>query len=272
MTYDARERSLADGQPLRLYLFTRGVRRWTYSGTDRDIVHLDETYKGLRGGIGDNGVRQTGQAAPDAFKLTAPADLEVAQLYRGAPPSVPVSLTVFALHAGLADYVVIWAGEVRSVRWPALDRCEVSCSPLTSRMEMQGLRLSFERGCPHGLGTPACGVALGAHRIDASVQALDGASVSNDAMASHPAGHFTGGYVEWDIGGGEYDRRGIEQHSGAVLYLLGGTTGLKQGQALRVYPGCRQTTAGCKAFDNLPNYGGIPHLAGESPFDGRNVF
>ena len=272
MTYDDRERSLSDGQPVRLYQFARGVLRWTYNSSDRDIVHLGQTYKALRGGISDNGVRQTGQSSPDTLKLTAAADLEVAQLYRSTAPSAPVSLTMYALHYGLEEYLVIWAGEVRTVRWPALDRCEITCAPLTERVGMQGLRLGWERNCPHALYSPPCGVNRELYRIESSVQALDGISISNGLFATYADGHFTGGYVEWGIGGSEYDRRGVEQHSGSLLYLLGGTAGLVGRQVIRVYPGCQQTTAACKAFDNLANYGGIPHLAGESPFDGRNVF
>ncbi|NHN78558.1 DUF2163 domain-containing protein [Azotobacter chroococcum] len=272
MTYDASERSLADGRPIRLYQFTRGTLAWRYASADRDIVHGTQTFTALRGGIADSGVRQTGQTSPDTLKLTAPADLEVAQLYRGAAPSAAVSLTVFARHYGVDDYLVIWAGEIRSVRWPALDRCEIQCSPLTERMEMQGLRLGWERNCPHALYSLACGVNRDLYRIESSIQSMDGASLSNGAFAAQPDGYFTGGLVEWAIGGGEYERRGIEQHAGSSLTLLGGTSGLMLNQAIRVYPGCAQTTAACTVFNNLPNYGGIPHLAGESPFDGNNYF
>lgn len=272
MSFDSSERSLADGEPIRLYQFSRGVLRWNYTSADRDIDHLNQVFKSLRGSIGDGGIRQTGQTAPDTLKLTAPADIEVAQLYRGMPPSSSVGLTVFARHYEVDAYLVIWAGEIRSVRWPALDRCEITASPLTERLEMQGLRLGWERGCPHALYSLACGVNRDLYRVDATVQDLDGASISNGAFEAYPAGYFTGGYIEWAISGGEYEQRGIEQHTGSTLSLLGGSAGLQAGQAVRVYPGCRQTVASCKSFNNLPNYGGIPHLAGESPFDGRNVF
>ncbi len=273
MTYDLTERSAAAARPVRLYRFTRGTLAWRYCSADRDIVHQAQTFKALRGGIKDGGIRQTGQGSPDLLKLTAPADLEVAQLYRGAAPSSPIQLTVFARHYGVDDYLVIWSGEIRSVKWPALDRCEISCSPLTERMEMQGLRLGWERNCPHALYSTACGVDMNLYRVESTVQGMDGASISNGAFAAYPAGHFTGGLVEWSIGGGEYERRGIEAHSGSTLTLLGGSGGLGLSQVIRVYPGCAQTVASCKnRFDNLANYGGIPHLAGKSPWDGSNVF
>jgi uncharacterized phage protein (TIGR02218 family) len=272
MTFDAAERASASGRPVRLYEFRRGVLRWAYASGDRDIEHNNQLYRALRGGISDSGIRQTGQTSPDMLKLTAPADLDVAQLYRAAAPSSPVQLTVFARHYGVDDYLVIWAGEIRGVRWPALDRCEISCSPLTERMNMQGLRLGWERNCPHALYSLACGVDSNLHRVAITVQALDGVSISSAELSGYPLGRFTGGLVEWPVGAGEYDRRGIEAHTAGGLQLLGGSDGLAVGSAVRVYPGCAQTVASCKVFNNLPQYGGIPHLSGKSPWDGSNVF
>jgi uncharacterized phage protein (TIGR02218 family) len=183
-----------------------------------------------------------------------------------------VSVTVFGLHESLADYVVLWSGSVRSVKWPRIDRCVISCATLAASLESTGLRLSWDRACPHALYTVACGVDAAAWRVTSSVQSMDGASVTNGGLAAYPAGYFTGGYVEWSLPGGEPERRGIERHADGTLHLLGGTAGIAPGAALNVYPGCAQTTTACKAFGNLANFGGIPHLAGVSPFDGNNHF
>lgn len=272
MSFDTAERSLAEGAPLRLYQFSRGTLAWHYASGDRDVTHHARVFETVRGGITDDGIRQTGQSQPDQLVITAPADLEVAQLYRGAPPSSEVALTVFARHAGVNDYLVAWSGGVRSVRWPRLDRCAITCAPLSTRMDMVGLRLAWERGCPHALYSAACGVSAALWRVESTVQSMDGAAISNGTFAAYPEGYFSGGYLEWSIGGGEYDRRGIERHTGSTLTLLGGSAGIALGAAVRAYPGCKQTTTSCKAFANLPNFGGIPHLAGTSPFDGNNPY
>ena len=47
---------------------------------------------------------------------------------------------------------------------------------------------------------------------------------------------------------------------------------LEIGSEITLYPSCDRTTTGCNLFDNLPNYGGFPHLPGKSPFDGSQVF
>lgn len=72
--------------------------------------------------------------------------------------------------------------------------------------------------------------------------------------------------------GAYHERRGVSVHAGASLTLIGGTLGIPAGIAVNLYPGCRQTAPGCKAFSNYDNFGGIPNLPGVSPFDGRNIF
>lgn len=273
MSFSSREQSLAAGQPLRLYQFSRGVIRWSYNSSDRNITHLNQTFRTLPGGISDDGIRQSGEAQVDLLKITAQADLDVASLYRNVPPSGEVALTIFDLHYGDTDYVVSWVGSIQSVSWPEPDRCQLLCQPLSARMSMQGLRQGWERACHRSLYDPGCKVDRNLYRINTSILSLTGAAISNGVFASYPAGYFTAGWVEWGIGSGEYDRRGIERHAGSDLVLLGGTAGLSPGQALRVYPGCDQTITTCAArFNNHLNYGGIWHLPGRSPFDGNPVF
>ncbi|MFT0211837.1 phage BR0599 family protein [Pseudomonas sp. F1_0610] len=271
MSFNQIEKSLADAQPIRLYEFRRDVLRFTYNSSDRDITHNNQIFKSLVGGISDSGIKQTGQGTADALKITAPASLEVAQLYRGAAPSSPIFITIYMRHFGIDDFVVIYAGEVRNVGWPKPESCVITCAQLSERMDMTGLRLCWERSCPHALYSVACGVNRDHYRVQSSIQNMDGAMLENGAFAGYQAGYFTGGYVEWMLAGGSYERRGIQQHQQSKLFLLGGTTGLALGAEIRVYPGCKQTTSGCKSFNNLDNFGGIPHLAGESPY-GQNIF
>ena len=68
------------------------------------------------------------------------------------------------------------------------------------------------------------------------------------------------------------NRRGIESQNGNNFQVLGSTDGLEVGTAVTLYPGCPRNTTACKLFNNLPNYGGFPHLPGKSPFDGSPVF
>ena len=275
MTFDTRERSLATAQPVRLYQFARGTLRWAYCSADRAITFQGVVYKAVA--ISDDGVRLTGETSADVLTVTGPASLEVAQLFRAAPPSAEISLTLRDYHYGEADVAssarVAWVGSISAVRWPQADRCAIACESISASMQRPGLRLTWERTCPHTIYDRRCGVDRNTFAVAATVQALTGTTLSSATFAAQAAGYFGGGFVEWAVGGGELERRGIEAHTGSDLVLMGGTAGLAGGLAVTAYPGCRQTNSYCNTkFNNLVNFGGVAHLPGKSPFDGTPVF
>lgn len=271
MSFDALEQSLAAARPVRLYLFSLGVLRWAYCNADRDLTVANIRYKALP--ISDDGIRQTGEKSADEINITAPADIEVAQLFRGAPPSRKIELTIRDIHFGDGEAVVRQVANVKSAKWPRLDTAIIVCEPLDAVLNDTGLTLGWERGCPYYIYSPLCGVDPNVYRVDGSIQSLDGLRISVATAAGYPDGWFAGGMIEWDMGSGELDRRFIESHSGQSLQLLGGTDGLTLNLAIRAYPGCGRTIQICHdKFDNSPNYGGANAMPGTSPFDGNPVW
>lgn len=273
MSFDSRESSLAAGTPIRLYEFSRGVMRWLYNSSGRDITVGTQVYRTVRGGIRDNGIRQTGESRQDAFVITAPADIEVAQPWRSSRPSAEIFLRVRDMHYGESEIVHRLTASISSVKWPQLDTCSITCQDIESSMERPGLIDTYSRTCTTTLYSTKCGVDRNLYRVEASIQSLTGASISSGTFAAYPSGWFTGGYVEWSIGSGEYDSRHIEAHSGSTLQLLGDTVGLAAGLPVRVYPGCDFLASTCHdKYDNLNRNRAQPQMDGKSPYDGEQVF
>lgn len=271
MTFDSRERSIATGKPVGLYLFERGQLSWAYTGADREITSGVFTYSPFA--ISDNGVRQSGETSADALEITGPATLEVAQLYRGVAPADEVAVTLRDIHDGETDAVVRYVGEIQGVRFPAEDRAIITCQSLADSLESPGLHLAWTRACAYALGDKNCQVDMEPLAVPGTVSTMDGATVSASAWSAYPDGWFAGGYVQWPLGSGVYERRGIETHAGLVLGLLGGTGGISPNQVLDAFPGCARTAQVCKdKFNNMIRYGGVPGLPGRSPFDGNPVF
>ncbi|RUI34538.1 phage BR0599 family protein [Pseudomonas aeruginosa] len=273
MSFDARERSLADGQPVRLYQFSRGAIRWSYNSSDRDITYQNQIFRTVQGGITDNGIIYSGDPQSDQFVITAPADLEVALLYKPLPPSDSISLVVYDMHYGDAEAAVSWVGEIGDVDWPTVDSCRISCVSEDELMDQPGLIDTYCRTCTAVLGDHRCKVNLIPHRVTLTPQSVSNWVISSGVVAGYADGWFTAGYVEWQVDGDNYDRRHIERHVGVDLYILGGTQGIPAGVQLRVYPGCDFLAATCDAkFGNLLNFRGINKLDGRSPFDGDQVW
>ncbi|HHK0263220.1 TPA: hypothetical protein ACQQHR_006709, partial [Pseudomonas aeruginosa] len=127
MSFNSRESSLADGQPVRLYQFSRGAIRWSYNSSDRDITYQNQIFRTVPGGITDNGIICSGDPQSDQFVITAPADLDVALLYKTRSPSGAIDLVVYDMHYGDAEAAVSWVGQIGDVDWPTVDSCRITC-------------------------------------------------------------------------------------------------------------------------------------------------
>lgn len=271
MNFDEHEISIADGKPARLYLFERGTIKWAYTSADRSIVYEGVTYRPTA--ISDDGIRQSGETSADAFTVKGPTSMEVAQLYRTLPPSSEIFLTVFDLHHPELLARMRWTGSIQAVGWPEPDRCEIVCQSWLAALEETGLRQTYARGCPHSLYDHRCGVNKAAFKVTAVLSSVTAVTVSAAVFDSYADGYFTGGFLEFELGGGVVERRGIESHAGAVLGLLDLAFELSAGMTVSVYPGCNRTIAVCNSkFGNKNNYGGQPHMPGKSPFSGDPVF
>ncbi|MDF3932928.1 phage BR0599 family protein [Pseudomonas citronellolis] len=273
MSFDAREQSLAAGQPVRLYQFSRGVMRWLYNTSDRDITWNNQIFRTVRGGIIDSGIIQSGDPEADKQTITGPADLEVAQLFRGVPPSDEIELVIYDMHFGDDEALVSWMGSIAGVNWPNVDSSTITCVTFEASMQQPGLTDCYSRTCIAVLGDSRCKVILSQYMVSAPIQGSTGSVISAGAAAAYPDGYFTGGFAEWPVGSGNYDRRHIEQHQGSSLTILAGTSGMPTSGVLRLYPGCDYLPATCRdKFNNEPNFRGEPQLQGESPYDGNQVF
>ena len=273
MSFDSREFSLANAQPVRLYRFSRGALEWRYNTSDRAITHDGQVYETVLGGISDNGIRMSGDPQADMLIIMGPADLSVAELFRGSAPSDSIDLVVFDTHYSEPEARLSWRGSIASVDWPTLNSCRISCQSMDVQMQQPGLTMTYSRGCTAVLGDGRCKVNLSTLRQVITDQAVDSVKITSGTVAQFYDDWFTGGYVEWPVGGGQFDRRHIERHTGSQLVMLGGTWGVPATGELRVYPGCDFLIGTCaNKFNNTANFRGIPHLQGSSPFDGDSPF
>ncbi|MEG7246950.1 hypothetical protein V2A12_32850, partial [Pseudomonas aeruginosa] len=61
---------------------------------------------------GDRAAGVSGDPQSDQFVITAPADLDVALLYKTRSPSGAIDLVVYDMHYGDAEAAVSWVGQI----------------------------------------------------------------------------------------------------------------------------------------------------------------
>ena len=271
------ETSIDGGRPVYLYRFLLGPNTWRYTSADADITAGGFTWEAAA--ISDLGISQTGESAQDALTIQMDSQLPPALAFRGAPPTSTMQVTIFRTHEGDVDGQVIaaYVGEVSSVNTPTPNLAIITCETIAATMRRAGLRLGWQRTCPYVLYDPlTCKVNKLTYEVLGTVDSISTSGVVVvSEMAAYPAGYFSGGLISWSdpIKGNE--TRTIEKHMDSPaggFVILGTAEGITVGLSVKIYPGCARSMGACIAFSNLPNYGGIPHLPGVTPFGDTPTF
>jgi uncharacterized phage protein (TIGR02218 family) len=279
MSFDSIEKSNASSTPVLFFQFQRGATYWRYTSADRDATMNGVPWSAVPVQVGD--ASQSGNSDSDTLDLVCPNTIEVAQQFRGQTPSDSVSLTIFQAHAlgnipvvtFDSDIAAVWVGEISDVKQGANDRVTISCKTLSSAFDREGLGPTWGRNCDHVIYDVMCRVNRSNFQATFNLSGVSGGSVTAAALGAHGDGYYDGGYIEWTVGNGVYQRLGIDRQLGTTATLLGTTEALAIGVQVSAYPGCSQTTTDCiNKFNNIPNYGGCDIMPGTSPYDGNPVF
>lgn len=269
MTYDASESGHQSGSPVELYLYARGEQVWRFNSGDADIVFEGDTWTAAV--IQRSPIETTAEQARNALTTTVARDFEVADLFRISPPTDVISLTLYRYHRSDVDEeaAVIWMGRVLNVEWSG-SQARMNHEPISLSLSRTGLRRLYQRSCPHVLYGTACGIDKADHAHACEVTAIDGVNLTVDSLESKP---YAGGFVEFEVTGGNLERRFIRRVSGLTLILSQPFQDLEVSDTVTVYPGCDHTMATCNTtYANLANYGGQPFIPSKNPFDGNPVY
>lgn len=270
MSFDTVERSAAGRKPVELFAFFRDYQAWRYTSADRAITSGGAEF--LPRPISRSAIETSSEMARGALKITAPRDLEVADLYRISPPTIPVTFTLQQLHYGDGEAVLLWSGRITTVDFQGAAAI-ITLEPVFTSLRRIGLRRIYQRQCPHVLYGTACRANRDSFRVDSTVDAISGTTVSVPAAAGYAAGHFAGGFIEYPVELGIAERRFITDHAGAGLTLSSTPVGLVVGAAVKVFPGCDHTLATCASkFGNALNFGGFPYFPQKNPFAGDPTY
>lgn len=275
MTFNTLEISNKDGKPVALYEFNQGNTYWRYTTNDEDLTIGLNTW--VAEVISDEGVTQGGSSQND-LQIVLASDLDIPGLFRFGQPSGKVWLRVRRYHLGDPDSEtpIQWVGTVVNSKLESLASSRLHCISIGGTFDRDGLRLGWERNCPHVLYGNGCNQdgsnEASAHAYSRTIETVDGNHFSCTTHSEPTEGSFSGGFVEWDREDGSQERRFIEKQTANDFLVMGSMEGIEVGLAVTLYPGCDRTTTICNLFANMDNFGGLPHLPSRSPFDGNPVF
>lgn len=274
MTYDAREKSEQEGAPIELYEFRRNAKTWRYTSAEQNFTLDEEEYESAN--LQRSEISLSSERERDKLTITCPRNFPIAELFRVAPKTDVISLTVKRFHRGDGELAVIWKGEVLNAWWKRGGKAELRCDPVTVSLDRNGLQRLCQRNCswvlysdklPTGEG---CGVNKADFKIDTTVTAIDGVVITLAELLSAP---YAGGFVEKEDADGNFERRFIESADGTDLTLTQPFEDLSPSDTVTVYPGCDHTMETCNdVYDNILNYGGMPFIPAQNPFGSDPIY
>jgi Phage conserved hypothetical protein BR0599/Uncharacterized conserved protein (DUF2163) len=269
MTFGAVESSVKDGVPVTLFEFSYGTlstAKYRYTDADHDIVFGGETFIAVP--IKAPPIILSGKLDRSNLKVQFASDLALANVFRGYPPSVPISLVMREGHLSDVDseFLVSWMGTVKSSSRSGTVM-DLTCEPVDSSLKRPGLRIHYQVQCPLMLYSPECAADRVAATVTTTVDAITGADI-----AFPPGWHgafdpikFRGGVIEWTGPNGK-EIRGVKDGTAAGVRINGLVGGLPTGTTVSVVLGCNKLMTDCEFLhNNILNYQGCPWIPLSNP-------
>ena len=269
MTYIATDR--VGGFPVELFTFSTSSNFWRYTSADAEKVVNLLTYTPIP--IERPRIKTAKELSRNSLTVKVDINAEFLDLYRGAPPSEPVSFLLQSYHENDPDLelVTLWRGKIASVKFGERV-ASVVCESVAASTRQQVITRNYQTSCPYVLYGNLCAVTSASFRTTTTVSAINGSALTLTGL-SQPDGYFAGGYIEWN-NGSLFETRFIVSQIGLVVNLDLPFIGIPGGATVRVYPGCDHTIQTCNdKFSNTINYGGQPYYPERNPMSGsENVF
>lgn len=274
MTYDALEKSAYGGKPVELYKFTKGITLWRHTDGDRDVVVGAETYK-TGWPISRTEPEMSEETTRSSVKITTAKDHPVAQLFITGAPYESVWVSIFRMHVGDSETILLWQGKVRGISWKASKgEAVIECDPVEKVIGKGGFRQTYGPYCHKKLYSPRCAVSEASFTTDITVSAINstGFVITCPELGTKANQYFRLGEVYFpDLGA----RMMVVDHTGSAATLKAPIQGLVVGAHGRAIAGCNHiwkdgsgNWGDCKArFNNLDNFGGWPFVPTKNPYD-----
>lgn len=257
MTFDLREISQADGQPVELYEFALGSEQFNYTSAEDEIAIGATKYTPVE--IERTTILLGAETRRDVLTVTMPSSVAPASRYVTIVPGQRGTLTIKRQHrtdTPTPETIVIFKGLIRAVGFTDDGfKTQMAVVPLTAGLGREIPRFTFQGLCNHVLYDSRCKVLQSNFQTTAVVTAVVGNVLTIPGLNVNPDGFFTSGFVQLQ---GGLDFRLILEHVGNDVTLLLPFPDSVLDLSVDTFAGCDRTLATCKTkFDAVLNYGGF---------------
>jgi len=264
MSFELREISQHDGEPIECYHFNYLGTEYTYTSANVAVTIL--VLDGSSVTFTPRYIKRSKFSNSDDINKVS-VDIHLAYddpVYRLFLQWMEgyVFLDIYKYHYEDNSAHPYWRGRILSAKLKNNEAILRGESSFTT-IKKPGLKRIFQRICNHTLFDEFCRLDKDSFIVNGTV-----ASVSNNAVEVSEAAGYSNGYFVNGILKYGHERRMIMTHSGSNLTINGAFSNTPiVGNTIILYPGCDKNFYTCRnRFNNELNFGGFPHIPLKNPF------
>jgi hypothetical protein len=259
-----------------LYRIVALGRVWTVTSADQAVDYESGPLGALERyaptPMGRGAITLKNELTKANLEVRLPLEHELAVILLSSWVEQIVTITVFRHRA--AGTIVIWKGRLAATP-PDDTHVRLSFESIYTSLRRPGLRARFLKHCRHPLYGRGCWLDAEDFAQLATLNAINGRTLTVPEADILADGFFTGGMVKAPDGTLTY----IASHVGAALELNRVSRSLVlpfaesgPGLAITIYPGCDHSYGTCDTkFANDDNYGGFDHIPTKNPTGGSSI-
>ena len=260
MTYAIDDKSVHDGQPIRLFKFVGPAASYLYTSFHDQVSHAGDTYEPTTIQSASRSVSSSSDVIEFTVELPKTTQLAIDYLLGIQPQSL--SLTVFERHGVAGETVTIWEGEYRGASLARGGDMAIfrTSSRFDETFSAEAPRPTFQPLCNHRLYDARCQVneALFDHTTLAQTVAANGVDITLNSNGGQADGFYDGGEIERALDG---ERRLIISQTGNDITIATPFDGIAELEIVKVFAGCDRRVRTClDKFDNVKRFTAFPDI------------
>jgi len=276
MTYDAKETSTYDGNPIYLYRFTKNSINYDYCSAAEDQVIASPAGTFVASSLqhGKIGVGQP--VRKDSLDVVFPVSHPFAiLLLQRSTQFSPTTVTIWRGHLDDAanEFVVIFKGKVRAAKLMDETAIALECSGFYSAVKLPGLGGVVHPSCRHALYFGGCGLAKSAFEDVGTVTNIVGNVLTIPEASAEADDFYTSGTLEF-----QGSQTFITAHTGTSITLRAIPASLLTffqsgtNPVTTIARGCDHSIDICVSkFSNVVNFGGFPYIPDNDPWNSGSI-
>lgn len=269
-TVSIKELSNFGANPIEGFHFIGSFTNYDYTSAEKQIAINAITFEPLAG-LERSLIKSGHQGSDDlVLEVSMPIDTDIVSDNAFATMPPDLSLELYRSHRDIDtvnEWILYWKGPVTSFKID-LDVCTMRVPSILSILLTGDIpNRYYQNTCNHILYDTRCKVNPASFDFATTIDNISGRDLVVASAGGNPTGFFNAGKAVLD----NNEERQIARHVGTSISLVYPFADANDGDNVTLFAGCNlsYSTDCLTKFNNQINFGGMPYIPKDNPFEGN---